>query len=234
MRRSQRPGSDGPGAPAPGTATHATHATHASAAAADPASARRSFGHVLAVGATGMLRPACVALARDASALTAVARTARSLARLGDELAGTVVAYRAVPLDHRRTDALRSAVRDAIEAHGPASLILAWVHADSPAAPLALAREAAEASDLVRFVHVLGSAAGDPEADLETLATPFHAVPGLQYQQVVLGFEAEGVGPDRRSRWLRDAEISSGVLAAIASRSPLHVVGRIRPWSDRP
>ncbi|MFD9574146.1 hypothetical protein ACFWBI_30490 [Streptomyces sp. NPDC059982] len=53
-----------------------------------------------------------------------------------------------------------------------------------------------------------------------------------RHRSVILGFT--GHGSD--TRWLNHEEISEGVLAAL--RSPqdggLHVVGRVRPWEDRP
>jgi hypothetical protein len=47
---------------------------------------------------------------------------------------------------------------------------------------------------------------------------------------VILGFVLEG----GHSRWLRNAEISQGVLQAIDTDAKRFVVGTIEPWSARP
>ena len=53
-----------------------------------------------------MLRKACVSLAREAGALTSIARTEASLAKLSTELATCPTAHLPVPLDYRQTAAL--------------------------------------------------------------------------------------------------------------------------------
>ena len=58
----------------------------------------------------------------------------------------------------------------------------------------------------------------------------FLGLPGIIYHQVILGFMRTSSG----SRWLRNAEISQGVLGAIASKKPLSIVGTIEPWDERP
>ena len=52
----------------------------------------------------------------------------------------------------------------------------------------------------------------------------------IDYQAVVLGFVVE----DGKSRWLTNAEISDGILAAIASGAPFTIVGTVELWSAKP
>jgi hypothetical protein len=52
----------------------------------------------------------------------------------------------------------------------------------------------------------------------------------IDYQAVVLGFMLEGA----KSRWLTNAEICDGVLAALQSERALSIVGTVEPWSAKP
>ena len=80
-------------------------------------------------------------------------------------------------------------------------------------------------------MQVLGSAHADP-AHPERVAEMAEAAEGLpiDYQAVVLGFVIEG----GKSRWLTNAEISAGVLAALESGAPFRIVGTVEPWSAKP
>ena len=81
-----------------------------------------------------------------------------------------------------------------------------------------------------RYVHVVGSAAGDPARVGDERRDAVASIAGIRYSQAILGFVVEG----GRSRWLTDAEIAAGVLAAVDGDDDPHVVGTIRPWSMRP
>lgn len=56
------------------------------------------------------------------------------------------------------------------------------------------------------------------------------ALENIRYREIILGFVLEG----DRSRWLTDAEISAGVLAAVDADQPRYIVGTVRPWHLRP
>ena len=110
----------------------------------------------------------------------------------------------------------------------PPDLVIAWIHGRAPHARRALA-ESVRAEG--RLVQVFGSAHGDP-AHPERLAEMAQAADGLpiDYGAVVLGFVVE----KGKSRWLNNAEISAGVLAAVESAAPFSVVGTVEPWSAKP
>ncbi|WP_424949936.1 short-chain dehydrogenase [Deinococcus sp.] len=158
----------------------------------------------LVVGATGML-----------------ARLVRALAEEGDDV--TVLARRActgggqvqsLTVDYRNTEALEPALKRA----GLFDRMVAWIHSDAPEASETIRRHV-----LGDVLHVLGSAATDP-------GLPAHIPAAGEPREVILGFVRDG----GHFRWLTDAEISTGVLAALRSGEPRSVVGRVMPWSDRP
>jgi len=176
--------------------------------------------HTLIIGGTGMLLAASVALARRSRALTSVARTDRSLAALDGALAGIACVHHRLPLDWTRADFL-PALSEHLERVGRPSLVVAWLH-DERLGP-EIARRAASADRPCSFFQVLGSAAADPAHGAPDLAAAVSGLPGVDYHLVILGFRIEGGG----RRWLRDQEISDGVLAAIALSAPICVVGTV-------
>lgn len=181
--------------------------------------------HVLVVGGTGMLFAASMALTDRCRRLTSVARTERSLGRLDAALSGAACMHHLLPLDWSAPEAFLDGIARHVQSVGPPSLAVVWVHADAlgPAVAAALAGDGM----VCDFYQVRGSAVADSAA--ETPATA-DLPPCVRYRQVILGFRAEGGS----SRWLSDAEISRGVLAAIERAEPVAVVGRVRPWSRRP
>jgi hypothetical protein len=176
--------------------------------------------HALVVGGTGMLREAVLALA-GTHEVTVVARGAAPL----ESLRAASASVHPVRADYGECGAFERALDGAVAARGPFALAVAWIHSDAPGAPLTAARRVRG-----RFFHVLGSAAADPARPEPSRRSRFEALPGLSYHEVILGFVVEG----GRSRWLTDAEISRGVLDAVAAGRPRTVVGVVEPWSARP
>jgi hypothetical protein len=177
--------------------------------------------HALAVGTSGMLAGASRGLAERGWQVTMAARQRRRL----DAARAGLPALHPVAVDYTDTGAFDDALKVAADQRGTITLALCWIRGS---APEALAAVAAAVADGGRLVHVLGSAARDPS----TLGSDaLLAQERLRYQRVVLGFVIEG----GRSRWLTDAEISAGALAAVDDpRLDPHVVGQLHPWSARP
>jgi saccharopine dehydrogenase-like NADP-dependent oxidoreductase len=187
---------------------------------------RTARRHALVVGGTGMLRRVSLELARRGYTTSVIARSRGPLAELAAESGGRV---QPIALDYRHTDELVRALDQAVAAHGPIELVVAWIHAVAPDAPLVVARAAA-GKHRVDYFHVLGSAADDPSRPDPERRKRFAAVAGLAYHEVILGFVVESGS----SRWLTNDEIAAGVLEAIDSGDSRRVVGTTRPWSARP
>lgn len=184
-------------------------------------------GHALVVGGTGMLRAVAIELGRRGHATTVVARGRGDLSEMADESRGRV---HPLPLDYGDHEALVDGLRAAVQSRGPFALVVAWIHDSAPQAPVTVARIATLGGTPVRYLHVLGSAADDPSAPDPQRRAAFEAIQGIAYEEVVLGFVRDGDD----SRWLTDAEIAIGVLAAIDTPAPRTIVGTTRPWSARP
>lgn len=186
------------------------------------------YRHALIVGGTGMLREASVWLARQAEAVTSLARTSASLEALDTVMKDTGTGHRPVAVDYRNRRAFESALDEALRVQGPPDVVLAWIHGLGPAFSLAerLSREAGSFD----FYHVLGSGMSNPAKSREDVWRRFEGIPGLSYHRVMLGFVIETAG----SRWLTNDEISGGVIRALETRAPVTTIGVVRPWSARP
>jgi hypothetical protein len=175
------------------------------------------FAHALIVGGSGMLAELCRSLCDRSDRVSVLARNERRIRAIG-------AAVEAVACDYNDGVGLAEVLAQ-LE---PPDLVIAWIHGRAPQARRTLAECVAAEG---RFVQVLGSAQADPSHPerLTEMSLAADALP-IDYQAVVLGFVVEG----GKSRWLTNAEISSGVFAAIESGAPLSVVGTVEPWSAKP
>lgn len=183
--------------------------------------------HALVIGGTGMLRRATVAIAERSKRLTAVARTAASLAVLA-RLLEDRDDDRYETLDWDQPEQFVLDLQRLVYQTGHPTLVLAWLH------DMDLGPRVAEAISSPRtpcdFFQVLGSSGGSPEGGATALRTQAEALSDVRYFQVVLGFKRESGA----SRWLTDKEISEGALEAIRRREACHIVGTVARWEQRP
>ena len=161
----------------------------------------RDLGSVFILGGTGMLAPATRWIARHASRLTLAARAPWTLA---GELGADALVVDWVDLD---------GTRNVLAPHdGRHDLAVLWLHDEG--VPLARAFE-----DTLRpggrVIRVHGSASADPSVMRRRDPTPRGDV---TRQIVILGFHPDETAPEGR-RWLSDAEISGGVIAALRDPS---------------
>lgn len=135
-----------------------------------------------------------------------------------------------VPCDYADPVGLRSSLAKVSGDRGPFTLVVCWIH--SPHHDAVHEAIAPYVSERARVLDVLGSGAADPaRAAADGVIRPSHYRSSrLRYQRAILGFTD---GPSG-IRWLSHEEIGSGVLAATHGTRETTVVGRVRPWSDRP
>ena len=184
--------------------------------------------HTLIIGGTGMLKDASIALASSTTILTSVARTTRSLKALDSSLTAFDGTHHLVQLNWGE----RRHFLDTLSAHinevGIPSLVVAWLHDDSLGPEVA--RLCSSPNTHCHFFQVCGSSAADPSTNTNQFAPRFDTLPGITFHQIILGFMKTPSG----SRWLRNSEISEGVLRATREAAPLSVVGIVEPWDERP
>ncbi|MFJ4922210.1 hypothetical protein [Streptomyces sp. NPDC088725] len=187
----------------------------------------------LVIGGTGMLAGVVHGLVADGWRTTVVARGERSLGTLADRTTGRDRVM-TLPADYSDPGGFRSALEQAVGEVGRFQLAVLWVH--TPSRDDALPVVAGALTEDAVVVDVRGSVVADPTRNKPLPPSALAASP-RDYRPVVLGFTDGPAGP----RWLTHHEISDGVLSAArapaASAAPDEhgwVVGRVRPWHDRP
>jgi hypothetical protein len=179
--------------------------------------------HDLVIGGSGMLAELVEALAHGGRRVSVIARGRERL----QSLAARHPNIHPLPLDYYDDAALDAGLAAAVRDRGALQRCVAWMHDDSKARALRIARQVSAV-----YCAVLGSASADPArpASLLEWQTLFQA-PGLpKLRLAVLGFVIEG----GRSRWLTNAEISAGVGRALDNEDSVTIVGTVTPWSARP
>ena len=179
--------------------------------------------HDLVVGGSGMLAGLVEALAWEGRQVSVVARGRERLAHLADRNPN----IHPLQLDYYDEAGFDAGLAAAARAHGPFKRCVAWMHDDSQARAMRIARQVSDV-----YCEVLGSASADP-ARPEYLAqwqAGFEPLEAPKLCLAVLGFVTE----DGHSRWLTNAEISAGALRALESAEPVTIVGTVTPWSARP
>lgn len=159
------------------------------------------LGSVFVLGGTGMLAEATRWIAMQSSHLTLGARAPDALARdLGAD---------ALTVDWADPAATLAALAPHAGRH---DIAVIWLH--DAGVPLARAFE-----DTVRpggrVIRVHGSASADPSVRRRREPDPRGDV---SRQVVILGFHPDDTAPEGR-RWLTDAEISGGIIAALRDRA---------------
>ncbi|ARI77864.1 short-chain dehydrogenase [Halobacillus mangrovi] len=180
--------------------------------------------HALIIGGTGMLSNCCVQLAKQGYHLSILARNEEKMDSLKKKI-DPISKMTKLLVDYTAEDKLRTAIRKAIQTHGPVSLVVSWIHSTAPEAPQVVIDEVSASGEPFRFFHILGSSS-DPVAYKEALSLPSQG----HYRTVLLGFFKEKEG----SRWLTHGEISNGVGDAIEKDEPFYTVGEVEPWEERP
>lgn len=104
----------------------------------------------------------------------------------------------------------------------------AWSHNDSLGSKLATAL--ASTLGTCAFFQARASAADNPAKRLDEQLQQPHLPVCIHYHQIVLGFSIDDDG----SRWLRDGEVSTGVLAAIDYPQNVAVIGTVESQAHRP
>lgn len=190
----------------------------------------RNVRRSLVVGGTGMLAGAALALADRGDRVTVVGRNPRGISSLEAAASGLVGRLRCLQIDYSDDPAFASALSAVQASEGPFDLVIAWIHATAPNAPAVLADALEDGGTESTLFHVLSSSSVDPSVPDPKRLALFRARPSIRYREIILGFARENA----RTRWLTDREIVEGVLEAVDTDSPRHIVGSIRPWRDHP
>lgn len=185
------------------------------------------FRHALVLHGTGMLRAVSLGLSVGGRPVSVVARTREDLDRLARAALKDGGLLLPLVADTDDVPALVGALVGRMDEAGPIDRVLAW---GVPAATLsAIGAVIAERGSWHLF-HIRGSVAADPADPLAAEVRQLESLRGVTYHRIILGWS----GPAGRARWLTREEIAAGVLSAVSRGKAEAVVGRVRPWQERP
>ncbi|MFD2176145.1 hypothetical protein [Veronia pacifica] len=181
--------------------------------------------NILVIGGTGMLSDASYELAQQSDVFTSVARTKESLNRFNQRLVNVNTEHHTLSLNWDDKESFISTLRQHINVIGVPDMVVTWLHRSAFIGELS--RLFVQTEREVIIYQVLGSSVTNPGKANDIADT---VADGINYHQIVLGFTVES----GQSRWLRNEEISAGVIAAIKRNQQTYIVGQLEPWSLRP
>ncbi len=186
--------------------------------------------HALIIGGTGMLRDVTLYLLNKFDKVSVIARSSDKFKKLEEDAGNLSKSINKLQLDYSNYNDLTALLIKSIKDFGEITLVVSWVHSTAPLAPVLTAKVINDTSSKCDFYEVLGSAFANPENQYEERKEKFSDFEKIIYHKIILGFILESGS----NRWLRNEEISSGVISAIENRNENHIVGTIEPWSSRP
>lgn len=177
--------------------------------------------HALVIGGTGMLKDVTLWLSEQGYHTSVIARSSEKLDQLKKQNPNMIFC---IAVDYHHTEALFKQVKRAIEAFGPITLVVSWIHSTAKDALPTISNLIDQTTNEPwQLYHILGSRS-------------FHSRPNFTppktclYHSIFLGFQIE----NETSRWLTHEEISHGVKKAIQEKKKEAIVGTLTPWEMRP
>ena len=186
--------------------------------------------HALIIGGTGMLKDVTLYLLNQFDKVSVIARSSDKFKKLQQDAGNLSKNINKLQLDYCNYNDLTPLLIKSIKDFGEINLVVSWVHSTAPLAPVLTAKIINNSSSECDFYEVLGSAFANPENQYEERKEKFSDFEKIVYHKIILGFILESDS----SRWLKNEEISKGVIDAIENEKENHIIGTIEPWSSRP
>jgi NADP-dependent 3-hydroxy acid dehydrogenase YdfG len=179
--------------------------------------------NALVVGGSGMLAKTSLWLASNDYVVSVVGRNVNKLSRLTDKSENIFP----VAVDYTNYIDFRAAIHESITINGAYDLVVAWIHTNGGKVLNIISNEVGLVSEKEwNLYHVIGS-----RGNLNEIKERIHgSLEKCRYHQIQLGFIIE----HNHSRWLKNDEISSGVINAIQTEAESSLVGTLTPWDKRP
>ena len=187
------------------------------------------MAHVLVIGGTGMLREVSLFLAKHDNTVSVVALEAVDLENLKQEAQIENGRINTIEVDYCEGKRFQNAVKAAMEAHGPITLAIAWMHTSAlPDAANLLVDVISEHSPVCRYFQVLPSS-GITGKDRRFLENPFPQHNKILYRKIILGFRVD----QGMRAYLSNKEIASGVIKALRDDAKDAVLGTVDSLEDQ-
>lgn len=186
--------------------------------------------HALVIGGTGMLKDVSLQLLDEFDTVSVIARGTKGFDDLKKAAGKNKNKISVLRVDYNNYMELTQTLTKSIRDSGAISLAISWVHSTAPLAAILAAKIINETSAGCDFYELLGSIYADPNAKNINREEGFKEFRNISYRKIILGYVPDSGG----SRWLSNAEISSGFISAVHNNLPEKIVGAIEPWDKKP
>ncbi|MFM2375128.1 MAG: hypothetical protein RLZZ165_225 [Bacteroidota bacterium] len=186
------------------------------------------MAHVLVVGGTSILDKVSLFLASHDNVVTVLARSEDDLDKLcgrAGELSGKI---NVIKVDYQEADRLSERLHESIQAHGPFTLAVNWVHEQVLKVLDMIASILNATSPVCRYFQILPAQDLPKGKERKYYESIFLNLERVLYRIIVLGFKREKGATLR----LNHDEISDGVIQALCDDSKNAMIGTVDPWED--
>ncbi len=188
------------------------------------------MAHVLVVGGTGTLKDVSMFLAQHDNTVSVIARDAERLTSLVAESGDFVGQINPVNVDYNQTDELRTALFDAIAAHGPIILVVNWMRTYAINGAQTLSEIINRTSPICRYFQVLSTHNAHHFPNEHFFMNPFGETQRILHRTIMLGIQLDNKGVARE---LNNTEICNGIVDAIRNDRRNAVIGISESVSGR-
>ena len=135
-----------------------------------------------------------------------------------------------VQKDYTNFESIKNLISGSINKFGQISMVISWIHSIAPGLPFIIAEIINISPSQCDYFDILGSAYANPAVTNDKREKEFSKLEHINYHKVILGFVRDG----NSSRWLRNDEISFGIITAITGNYHEYLVGTVESWNKRP
>lgn len=177
---------------------------------------------ILIIGGTGMLRDATEYFVSNDYQVSVIGRDIKKLNYFTSKFPDKKT-FDLISIDYTKTADFIKIVAEKIKDHGSFDILISWMHSNGSNSLLQLIDTIKKYNDRTVLYHIKGSMFYD--ALKNSSFNPISTNNKLIYREIFLGFKIE----NNSSRWLTNAEISSGVIEAVKSNKDKSIIGQIEP-----
>ena len=186
------------------------------------------MAHVLVVGGTGILEKVSLFLASHDNVVTVVSRSKNDFEKLQAQAAGLSGEINPIAVDYHEIDGLSQRITESIEAYGPVTLAVNWVHEHLLKFVDVIAGIMNATSPVCRYFQILPGQELANVKERKYFESLFRNLERVLYRIIVLGFKREKGATLR----LSNEEISDGVIQALRDDSKNVLIGTVDPWES--
>jgi hypothetical protein len=186
------------------------------------------MAHVLVVGGTGILEKVSLFLASHDNVVSVVASSKEDFKKLQAQALGLSGKINPIAVDYDEIDGFGRRIQESIQAFGPVTLAVNWVHEAALKVVEVIASILNATSPVCRYFQILPGQELALTKERKYFDSTFRNLERVLYRVIVLGFKREKGATMR----LSNDEISDGVIKALRDDSKNVMIGTVDPWEN--